>query len=377
LGAVPAFPGRIAAPAGAPNVLLIMTDDVGFAAASAFGGPIATPNLERLAARSLVYNRFHTTALCSPSRAALLTGRNHHAVASGVVTDMATGFPGYTSVIPKSAATIAKVLGENGYSTAMFGKHHNVPMWESASAAGRLDHWPTGLGFDYFYGFIGGETDQWRPNLVRNTSRVEAPDSGRPDSILDRFLADDALRWLHDHQAAAPDQPFFIYYAPGSTHAPLQAPREWIDRFKGRFDAGWDSVRADNIARQKASGLTPLAAEVTIRPPQIPAWTNLSPEQRRFAARMMEVYAGMLAYQDDQIGRVLAELDRMGVADNTLVIFIQGDNGRAPKGGFEAPPTGWTPCSAAARPTSGARPNWRPPAARTATATIPPAGRGR
>lgn len=335
-----AYSPRVTAPTGAPNILLIMTDDVGFGASSTFGGPIATPNLDRLAARGLIYNRFHTTALCSPSRAALLTGRNAQAVGTGVVTDMATGYPGYNSVIPKSAATVARVLSGNGYSTAMFGKHHNVPMWET-STAGPFDHWPTGLGFDYFYGFIGGETDQWHPALVRDTGRVNAPDKGRPDSILDRYLADDAIHWLHQQKASAPDKPFFIYYAPGSTHAPLQAPADYIAKFKGQFDNGWDKIRDEIVMRQKAKGLIPADTAVSSRPDRIEAWSSLSRDRQRFAARMMEVYAGMLAYQDAQIGRILDELDRTGYADNTLVMFIQGDNGASSEGGA-AGSTNWS-----------------------------------
>ncbi|WP_210766637.1 arylsulfatase [Caenibius tardaugens] len=330
----PSFPERINAPTEAPNVVLIMTDDVGFGVASTFGGPVPTPNLDRLAAKGLVYNRFHTTALCSPSRAALLTGRNQHAVGTGVVTDLATGYPGYTSIIPKSAATIAEVLRQNGYSTSMFGKHHNVPMWEE-TAAGPFDHWPTGLGFEYFYGFIGGATNQWHPNLVRGTSRVVVSDTGSGDAVLDRFLADDAINWLHEQKAAAPDKPFFMYYAPGTAHSPHQAPKEWIERFTGEFDQGWDVLHAETVARQKTEKLIPASTEVTSRPEGIPAWADLSSERKQVAARMMEVYAGMIAFQDAQIGRVLDEISRMGLEDNTLVIFIEGDNGTSPEGGIE------------------------------------------
>lgn len=330
----PSFPQRITAPEKAPNVILIMTDDVGFGVASTFGGPVPTPNLDRLAARGLVYNRFHTTALCSPSRAALLTGRNQHNVGTGVVTDLATGYPGYTSIIPKSAATIAEVLRQNGYSTSMFGKHHNVPMWEE-TAAGPFDHWPTGLGFEYFYGFIGGATNQWHPTLVRGTNHVTVPDTGSEDAILDRFLADDAIRWLHEQNAAAPDKPFFMYYAPGTAHSPHQAPRRWIESFRGKFDRGWDVLRAETVERQKARKLIPAATEVTLRPEGIPAWDTLPMESKQVAARMMEVYAGMIAFQDAQIGRILDEIARMGQADNTLVIFVEGDNGASPEGGLE------------------------------------------
>jgi arylsulfatase len=253
---------------------------------------------------------------------------------------MATGFPGYNSVIPRSAATIAQILGGNGYSTAMFGKHHNTPMWES-SPAGPFDRWPTGLGFDYFYGFIGGETDQWHPSLIRGTSRIAPPDTGQTDSILDRFLADDAIHWLHEQQAAAPERPFFIYYAPGSTHAPHQAPADWIARFKGKFDEGWDVLRDRIVRQENAKGIIPGQTAVSPRPEVIPAWSSLPPDRRHIAARMMEVYAGMLAYQDSQIGRILDEMDRMGVSENTMILFIQGDNGASAEGG-PAGSTNWS-----------------------------------
>ena len=329
----PDYPKPVRAAEGAPNIIVIMTDDLGFGVASTLGGPVPTPNLDRLAARGLVYNRFHTTALCSPTRAALLTGRNHHVVGAGVVTDMTTGYPGYNSVIPKSAATMAEVLRQNGYSTAMFGKHHNVPIWET-SPAGPFDHWPTGLGFDYFYGFIGGETNQWRPALIRGTNRVAQPDSERGDSVLDRFLADDAIQWLHEQKASSPEKPFFVYYAPGTAHAPHQAPKEWIERFKGQFDGGWDALRDGIVARQKKIGVIPADTTVSPRPDGLPAWGTLTSGQKTVAARMMEVFAGMVAYQDAQIGRILDEIDRMGEADNTLILFIEGDNGTSAEGGL-------------------------------------------
>lgn len=336
----PDYPVPIRVAKGAPNVLLIMTDDIGFGAAGTLGGPVPTPNLDKLAARGLIYNRFHTTALCSPTRAALLTGRNHHSVGTGVVTDMATGYPGYNSIIPKSAATIAEVLRQNGYSTAMFGKHHNVPIWET-SPSGPFDHWPTGLGFEYFYGFVGGETNQWHPALIRGTSRVAPPDSGRTDSVLDRFLADDAIHWMHEQKAASPDKPFFIYYAPGTAHAPHQAPKAWIDRFKGQFDGGWDTLRDQTIARQKSTGVIPTDTVATVRPDGLPAWDTLSVGEKVVAARMMEVFAGMLAYQDAQIGRVFDEVDRMGETENTLILFIEGDNGTSSEGGIKGT-TNWS-----------------------------------
>jgi arylsulfatase len=312
------------APAGAPNIFLLMSDDVGFAMSSAFGGPVPTPNFDRLAAAGQRYNRFNTTAICSPSRAALLTGRNHHRVGVGYLSDMPTEYPGYDTHFPASAATIAQTLKLNGYNTAMFGKHHNVPPAEQ-SAAGPFDMWPTGLGFEYFYGFIAGDMHQWDPTLYRGTNLV--PDQDGPPDLLDHRLASDAITWIHNQKAAAPDKPFFVYYAPGSTHAPHQAPPEYIARFKGKFDQGWDKVREETYQRQLAAGVIPAGTKLTPRPAEIPAWDSLTPSQKAFAARTMEVAAAMLAYQDEQVGRVLNELDRMGVLDNTLVMLVQGDNG--------------------------------------------------
>jgi arylsulfatase len=322
------WPRAVKAPKEAPNVLLIMTDDVGYAATSAFGGPVPTPNLERLAAAGLKYTEFHTTALCSPTRAALLTGRNHHQVGFGSLEDTALGFPGYDAVIPRNAATIGEVLKDNGYNTAFFGKNHNTPAW-SASAAGPFDLWPTGWGFEYFYGFQGGDTDQWAPRLFRNTER--APDLP-PGEILDHALADDVIRYLHNQQAADPSKPFFVYYAPGSGHAPHQAPADWIAKFKGQFDEGWDKLREQSFARQKTLGIVPADTALTPRPDALPAWDYLTPEQKRVDSRYMEVFAGMLAYQDAQIGRVIDELQRMGKLDNTLVIYLVGDNGASGEG---------------------------------------------
>lgn len=312
------------APAGAPNLFVMMGDDVGFSMSSAFGGPVPTPNMDRLAAAGQRYNRFNTTAICSPSRAALLTGRNHHHVGVGYLSDMPTEYPGYDMHFPASAATIAETLKLNGYNTAMFGKHHNVPPAEQ-SAAGPFEMWPTGLGFEYFYGFVAGDMDQWDPTLFRGTSLV--PDKDGPPELLDHRLASDAIAWIHNQKAAAPDKPFFIYYAPGSTHAPHQAPPEWIARFKGKFDQGWDRMREQTYQRQLAMGIIPPGTKLTPRPDAIPAWDSLTPSQKAFAARSMEVAAAMLAYQDDQLGRVLNEMDRMGVLGDTLVMVVQGDNG--------------------------------------------------
>ena len=326
----PAYPEPVKAPANAPNILLVLTDDVGFAASGTFGGRVPTPALDRLAANGLRYTRFHTTAMCSPTRAALLTGRNHHAVGTGIVLDTASGFPGYDGVIPPSAATVADVLKSNGYNTAFFGKHHNTPQGQDDPNSGPFDLWPTGLGFEYFYGFMGGDSNQWNPRLYRGTNLVDAPKMD--GATLDHYLAQDLIRWAHGQKAAAPDKPFLAYLAPGSAHAPHQAPAEWIARFKGKFDQGWDKLREESLARQKRAGIVPRDTVLTPRPDAIPAWSSLTDEQRRTYARMMEVFAAMLAYQDDQIGTVLDELQRMGQLDNTLVIFIEGDNGGSPEG---------------------------------------------
>ncbi len=320
----------IRAPEGAPNVLIVMTDDVGFGASSAFGGPIPTPNLDRLAESGLRYTRFHTAGVCSPTRAALLTGRNHHAVGTGELVDAPTGFPGYDGVIPRSAATLGRILGENGYSTAFFGKHHNVPPIQLAGS-GPFTQWPTGLGFDYFYGFIGGEVHQWQPRLYRGTSLAEEPQDG--SELLDKRLTDDALRWLHTQQAATPDRPFLIYYATGTGHSPHHAPPDTIASIAGKFDAGWDELREDTFRRQTSLGIIPQGSRLTGRPDEVPSWDSLSPEMRRVNSRYMEVYAASLTYFDEQFGRILDELERIGDIDNTLIIFIQGDNGATAQNG--------------------------------------------
>ncbi len=328
----PDFPKEVRAPKGAPNILLIMTDDVGFAASSPFGGPIPTPTLDGLARSGLRYNQFHTTALCSPTRAALITGRNHHTAATGTIMEMGTGYPGYNTLMPKSVGTIAEVLKQNGYSTAWFGKNHNVPDWYS-SAAGPFDLWPTGLGFDYFFGFLGGDTDQWHSAVFENTRPIELPEQhGDKPMHFDQVMADKAIAWIRMQQAVAPDRPFFAYYAPGTAHAPHHAPKDWIARFKGRFDQGWDRVREETFARQKAMGVIPASAKLTPRPREVPAWVSLSADQKRLYARMMEVYAAALAHADYQIGRVIDSIAQSGELDNTLVIFIQGDNGASAEG---------------------------------------------
>lgn len=326
----PSWPRPVTAPQGAPNVLLMMTDDVGFSTASTFGGPVPTPNLDRLAKVGQRYNRFHTTSICSPTRAALLTGRNPHASGMGALSDTPSGFPGYFGAIPRTTATIAQILRMNGYSTAMFGKHHGIPDAENSSG-GPFDQWPTGLGFDYFFGFTGGDSDQWHPNLIRGTSLVD--DSSGAHEVLDKRLADDAIGWIHNQKAAAPDRPFFVYYATGTLHAPHQAPPEWIARFAGQFTEGWDKMREQNHRRQLAMGIIPPGTKLTPRPAEIPAWDSLTADQKTYAVKSMQVAAAALAYQDDQMGRVLDELERMGELDKTLVMFIEGDNGASGEGG--------------------------------------------
>lgn len=328
----PDFPQPITAPANAPNVLLILLDDVGFGQASTFGGPVDTPNLTRLAERGLRYNQFHTTALCSPTRAALLTGRNHHSVSTGVVEELATGYPGYTAILPKSAATVAEVLRQNGYSTAAFGKWHNTPDNET-SFVGPFDRWPTNEGFEYFYGFLGGDTNQWNPALVENTKRVDKP-TNNSNYHLTPDLVDHAITWIQAQQSVAPDKPFFTYLATGATHAPHHAPKEWIEKYKGKFDQGWDKLRLETFARQKELGVIPASAQLTPRPKELPAWDSIPENEQKLYAHTMEVFAGFLAHTDAQVGRLINAVEQLGELDNTLVIYIVGDNGASAEGGL-------------------------------------------
>jgi arylsulfatase A-like enzyme len=317
-------------PAGAPNVVVVMYDDVGFGAASTFGGPVPTPALDRVAAQGVSYNRFHTTALCSPTRAALLTGRNHHSAHMGGISEIAYGFPGYDGIIPRSTATVAEILRLNGYSTAMFGKAHVTPMWET-SPAGPFDRWPTGLGFERFYGFLGGEASQWEPALYDQTTPIE-PYVGRDDYHLTEDLADRTIEWMRLQKAAAPDKPFFVYFSPGATHAPHHVWPQWIAKFRGRFDAGWDALREEIHARQLELSVIPEGTVLTPRPEQIPAWTDYPDRYKPVARRLMEVYAGFLAHTDAQVGRLLDALDDLGQAENTLVVYLMGDNGASAEG---------------------------------------------
>jgi len=326
------FPEQIKAPEGAPNIFVILTDDVGFGASSTFGGPVPTPAMDRLGNAGLRYNSFHTTALCSPTRAALLSGRNHHTCATGIIMEGGTGFPGYNTVMPKSCGTVAEILKQNGYNTAWFGKNHNVPDWQS-SQAGPFDLWPTGLGFEYFYGFIGGDTNQWAPALFEGTKPIEPPHDQK-DYFFEKDMADKAIERIRMLNAVAPDKPFLLYYAPGTAHAPHHAPKDWIAKFKGKFDQGWDKVREESFKRQKKLGVIPANAKLTPRPKEIPAWKSLKPDQKKVYARMMEVYAAALSYMDTQINRIIDTIDDMDKLDNTLVIYIQGDNGASAEGGL-------------------------------------------
>jgi len=323
---------RLLPPDGAPNVLVILIDDVGFGASSAFGGPVQTPTFERVAAAGLKYTRFHTTALCSPTRAALLSGRNHHTVGMGGITEIATSAPGYSSLRPNSCAPLPETLKLNGYSTAQFGKCHEVPVWE-ASAVGPFDHWPhPGGGFEYFYGFIGGETNQWYPAIYENTTPVEpwgTPEEGYHfmDDMTDRAIA-----WTRQQKSIAPDKPFFTYFAPGATHAPHHVPTEWADKYAGQFDLGWDELRKETFARQKELGVIPQDAVLTERSAGIPAWDEMSDALKPALRRQMEVYAGFLAYADHHVGRLLDAIEELGVLDDTLVYVIIGDNGASAEG---------------------------------------------
>ncbi|MGL6278879.1 MAG: arylsulfatase, partial [Gaiella sp.] len=319
-------------PEGAPNVLVILLDDVGFAASSAFGGPCATPTAERLAESGLRYSRFHTTALCAPTRQALLTGRNHHAVGMGAITEIATSAPGYTSIRPNTAAPLAEMLRLNGYATAQFGKCHEVPVWQT-SPMGPFDAWPTGGGgFEHFYGFLGGETNQYAPAIYDGTTPVEPEKTAEEGYHFTEDMTDRAIAWLRQLNALMPDKPFFLYFAPGATHAPHHVPVEWADRYKGRFDEGWDALRAEIFARQKELGVIPQDAELTPRHDGIPAWDDMPDELKPVLARQMEVYAGFLEHTDHHLGRLVDALSELGELENTLVYYIIGDNGASAEG---------------------------------------------
>jgi arylsulfatase A-like enzyme len=332
------WPPAVVPPKGAPNVLLIMTDDAGYGVSGTFGGVIPTPALDRIAQMGLRYTQFHSTALCSPTRAALITGRNHHSVGFGVITEQSTGYPGYDSIIGPENATIGAILKQNGYTTSWFGKEHNTPSFQY-SLAGPFDQWPVGMGFEYFYGFMGGETDQWTPFLFRNQTPI-FPWIGKPGYNLTTDMADEAIKYLNELNAAAPDKPFFLYYVPGGTHAPHQPTPEWIDKFKGKFDMGWNALREQIIANQKRLGVIP--ANTTLPPwpegqpeyggAKLPKWETLSADEKKMFARQAEVFAAYVAYTDNEIGRVIQAVQDLGKLDNTLIIYIEGDNGTSAEG---------------------------------------------
>ena len=318
-------------PSGAPNVVIVLLDDVGFGASSAFGGPCHTPNAERLANGGLKYLRFHTTALCSPTRQALLTGRNHHSVGMGAITEMATSAPGNNSIRPKNKAPLAEILKLNGYSTAQFGKCHEVPFWE-VTPVGPFNQWPTGSGFEHFYGFVGGEANQYYPGLYEGTTAVEPPKTPEEGYTLTEDLANRAITWVRQQKVLMPDKPFFMYFAPGATHAPHHVPKEWSDKYKGRFDGGWDKLREDTLARQKALGVVPKNAVLTTRHSEIPAWDEMPADLKPVLSRQMEIYAGFLEQADHHVGRLVDALADLKILDDTIVFFIIGDNGASAEG---------------------------------------------
>jgi arylsulfatase len=322
----------VTAPKGAPNIVIVLLDDIGFGQSSAFGGPARMPTLDRLASTGLRYNGFHTTALCSPTRTALLTGRNHHANNAGAIMELATGFTGNTGIRPRSIATLAEMLRLNGYSTAAFGKYHETPPWE-VSVSGPFDRWPTGSGFDKFYGFIGGETNQWAPAIFDGTVRVEVPPTPGYHFTVD--MTDKAIAWVQAQQSLTPDRPFYLYFATGALHAPHHVPAEYIARYRGQFDQGWDALREQTFARQKKMGVIPATAELTKRPKEIPSWDSQTPEQKKLEERQMETFAGFAEHTDEQVGRLVAALEEMGEMDNTLFFYIVGDNGASAEGGPE------------------------------------------
>jgi arylsulfatase A-like enzyme len=326
----PYWPPQVVPPKGAPNVLLIMTDDQGYGVSGTFGGVIPTPSMDRIARMGLRYTQFHSTALCSPTRAALITGRNHHSVGFGIISEQSTGYPGYDSVIGPENATIGTILQQNGYATSWFGKNHNTPSYQY-SAAGPFDQWPVGMGFDYFYGFLGGESDQWTPYLFQNMTQI-FPWIGKPGYNLTTDMADEAIAHIQRLNAAAPDKPFFVYYVPGGTHSPHQPTKEWIDKFKGKFDMGWNELREQIFANQKRLGVIPASTQLTPWPDDLKKWDALTADEKKLFARQAEVFAAYAAYTDHEIGRVIQAVDDLRKLDNTLIIYISGDNGTSAEG---------------------------------------------
>jgi arylsulfatase A-like enzyme len=327
--APPAF--EVNAPKGAPNVVIVLIDDIGFGSAGSFGGPIATPTLDALAQDGLRYNQFHTTALCSPTRMALLTGRNHHSANTGSVQEVATGFPGNNGMRPNTVAPLAEMLRLNGYSTAAFGKYHETPPWE-VSVSGPFDRWPTHSGFDKFYGFIGGEANQWAPLIYEGTTKIEPPNE--PDYHFTTDMTNQAINWIRFQQSLTPDKPFFAYFATGATHAPHHVPKDWIAKYKGKFDGGWDEYREQTLARQIELGVVPAGTKLAPKPADIPDWGTLSKDEKRLYAHQMEVFAAFAAHTDHEVGRLFKAIEDLGEGDNTLFIYVLGDNGSSAEGGL-------------------------------------------
>jgi len=344
------WPPRVVPPKGAPNVLLIMTDDVGFAAPGTFGGVIPTPAMDRIAKSGMRYTNFHSTSLCSPTRAAIITGRNHHSVGNGVVGEISTGFPGYDSIIKIENGTIGTILKGNGYATSWFGKDHNTPSWQ-ASQAGPFDQWPSGMGFEYFYGFVGGDASQWQPNLFRNTTAIY-PFQGNPGWNLETAMADEAIQYMKELKELAPGKPFFIYYVPGATHAPHHPTPEWIKKISDMhlFDKGWNEVRETIFANQKRLGIMPDHAKLTPWPKELPQWDSLTWEQKKLFIKQADVYGAYLAYADHEIGRVIQAVEDLGELNNTLIIYISGDNGASAEGMLNGTPNEFTTFNGVAVP---------------------------
>jgi len=322
---------EIKAPAGAPNVIIVLVDDMGFGMPSTFGGPVRMPSADRLASQGLRYNQFHTTAVCSPTRTALLSGRNHHMNNMGSITETSTGFPGNTGQRPNSVAPLAEMLRLNGYSTSFFGKNHETAPWE-VSVSGPTDRWPTRSGFDKFYGFFGGETDQWNPTIYDGMTRIPTPHTPGYNFMTD--MTDQAISWMKFQKSLTPDKPFFMYFAPGATHAPHHVPAEWIAKNKGRFDGGWDKLRDETLARQIALGVVPKGTKLANKPEAIKDWEKLSADEKKLFARQMEVYAAFGEYADNEIGRLFDAVAATGQLDNTLIFYILGDNGSSAEGGM-------------------------------------------
>lgn len=320
---------EVKAPAGAPNVVVVLIDDMGFGVSETFGGPVTTPTMNKLADNGIRFNRFHTTALCSPTRVALLTGYNHHSNNMGCITEAATTFPGNTGVRPQTITPMAEVLRQNGYNTAAFGKYHETPPWE-ISNSGPQDRWPTRSGFEKFYGFIGGETNQWAPLIYDGITIVETPDD--PEYHFTTDMTNQAISWARFQKALTPDKPFFMYFAPGATHAPHHVPKEWIEKYKGKFDQGWDKIRELTLERQIKMGIVPQGTKLAPKPQDIKDWEALSADEKKLFARQMEVYAGFAEHTDYEVGRLIASIEELGILDNTLIFFIAGDNGASAEG---------------------------------------------